>query len=179
MTSPRIVTALALLLVASGCSSPTTRVVCRPEFRNTELSLPPPPPPSPQVMIAAPLALPSGQRTVATISEEERTEMLRAAGSPIAPYSPAPLYEPTDRTVVVERAAYGDRYACDTGYPRYYGPGYGPGFGIARAAAYTGMGAIIGHQFHDQGAGAAIGAGFALLTTPWWGIGGWNSCWDN
>lgn len=176
MTTIQAAVVFVPILLASSCSTPTTRVVCKPEFRDRpDLEAPAlqPPPPAPQVMIAAPIAAADpAQRTVTTITEAERTEMLRAAGSPIPPYTPAPFHAPS-HAVEGDDASYDDsyvQYAGDHGY-------WGPVFGLARAAAYTGMGAIIGHQFHEKGAGAAIGAGLALLTTPWWGIGDCQSGW--
>src|SRR5258705_9336478 len=59
---------------------------------------------------------------------------------------------------------------CSDSY--YHHPdGYDVLTGIARVGLYTAAGAIIGHQFHEKGQGAAIGGGLALLTWPWFGGG--------
>jgi hypothetical protein len=169
MAPPRLASLLFALPPLAACTVHTTRIVCRPE---PAYVLRPAPPPAPQVVLATPPAPATGQRPVSTLTEEQRTELLRAAGSPIPPYTPAPI-APSVRRWVVEREVVRVPYA------RYHvhGPCCSPGCTLGRVAAYTGIGAIVGHQFHERGAGAAIGAGLAFLTTPWW----WGHgvyCWD-
>src|SRR5258705_10580486 len=65
---------------------------------------------------------------------------------------------------------------CSDSY--YHHPdGYDVLTGIARVGLYTAAGAIIGHQFHEKGQGAAIGGGPALRTRP--GFGGGCPRWDD
>jgi hypothetical protein len=156
-------TLLAVPLLLLACESPTRREPT--PGVPVRIAPLPPPPPAPQVMITGAPPTELGGGAVSPISEEQRTELLRAAGSPIRSYSPPPFSPPVE-TVYVDRSSYG----ASSGYGADYPPSYEPWWSIARMAAYTGMGAIIGHQFDDQGAGAAIGAGVALLTSPW-GIG--------
>lgn len=185
MSTQRLLPSLVLL----ACACATERgPVCRPEplparedaapyttaYTTTR----------PQVMIDAPVAAAPAQVTLGAMTEEERTAALREAGSPIAPYTPAPFHfyvrAPCD-TGSVEHELVDPYYASNGSYDTYAPasrPGYSPGFSLLRTAAYTGMGAIIGHQFHDKGAGAAIGAGLALLTTPFWGLGYGGDGWD-
>jgi len=154
---------LALPLACFACTTPSRRV--ETPTRAARVA-PKPPPPAPQVMIAAPAVDERGQIQLSPISEAERTELLRAAGSPIRSYRPEPFVS-APSTVVV-------RYEGDGGSASGYATGCDPLWSMARMAAYTGMGAVIGDQFCDAGAGAAIGAGVALLTTPWWGCEPWR-----
>ena len=154
------VASLALLpWLHAACAAPT-EPVCRPEPIQGYHVAAPYAAPRPQVMIDAPRNLGPSQVMVASMTEEERTEALRAAVS-VATYSPAPFqfYVSAPVETVVVEPQYADPYygTYRTGSPAPCD--YGPGYSLLRTAAYTGMGAIIGHQFHDKGAGAAIGAG--------------------
>ncbi len=173
--------ASAFVAVASGCAGnpPTTRVpVARLEAASPARLVAPP---APQVLVAAPRAAAPSQVTLAELTEEQRTSALRSAGSPIRPYSPAPLPTPAPRrTIVVEREVVREPYGYAYAAARpYYA--WGPHASFARVAAYTGVGAIVGHQWHHRGRGAAIGASLALLTSPWYWGGGWRGCdyWDD
>jgi hypothetical protein len=190
MTTSRSSTSTFVLVGAAllaACSAPPMeRVpVCRPEPFSG-----PYPPPAPQVVVTdgpssnPPVVL--HQVTVATMSEAERTERLRAVPPASPAYTPAPLPEPAPRTVVVRhvtRDVCVDPYSYDyDDRPRYYRDPYyyGPAAELGRVATYTAAGAIIGHQFHERGRGAAIGFGLALLGAPFWGWhhrGGW--CWGD
>lgn len=176
---------VAATLLAACATAPMERVpVCRPEPFSG-----PYPPPAPQIMVSdgstatPPVVL--RQVTVAPMSEAERTEKLRAV-APAPSYLPAPLPEPAPRTVVVRhvtRDVCVDPYYDDYGRPYHYYYSdpywYGPAADVGRIATYTAAGAIIGHQFHERGRGAAIGFGLALLGAPFWGWHHRGWCWDD
>jgi len=135
---------LAAAAALGGCAPRTTYVIVRPEPR---YAYGPPPAPAPQVMVAEPQPYVPPRRVVipaSPLTEEQRTELLREAGSPIRPYAPAPPPSAPVRTVVVEREVVRDPY-----WRRHY--------------------------WQDA---AAIGAGFALVTMPFWGPWGWR-CWGD
>jgi hypothetical protein len=127
LTHPALLVALVAL---AGCSSPRTQRVPTGGSLAATRTLPPPPP-RPQVMLGATAApeVPA-QRTLLPMTEEQRTEMLRAVGSPIRPYSPAPFH-PT-RSVV--------RYVDALAEPYYETVYYGPS-AWDRAAPWIEMGA--------------------------------------
>ncbi len=130
-------------------------------------------PPAPQVLAprAAVSAPQPAQRVIQTLSEQERTELMRALID--APHS----YQPPPQTPIVvsprvrvEREVV-EREVC---YEHVHSSYCSPGCSLGRIAVYAGVGAIIGHQYHHRGRGAAIGVGLELLGAPWW----WGSrCW--
>ncbi len=111
----------------------------------------------------------------AVVTEEQRNAAFRAYVGAPRTYAPAPAPRVVDR--IAERVVYHDvrpiRYSHRSRYHEPFGST------LARTAVYTGLGAIIGHQYRHRGRGAAIGAGLALLTSPW----GWyDDCdhrWDD
>lgn len=155
----------------SACAAPATeRVPVSPTDRSATQPAPPAwqaPPPAPQAMVAPPTAMAVPERAVLqTMTESERTEAFRTWVGPRRQYTPpAPPLPPPPR---VEREV---RYVTTSHVHDY---GCRPGCSLGRLAVYTGVGAIIGHQYHHRGRGAAIGAGLALLSSPWWWGGG---CW--
>ncbi len=197
-------TTLRALAVAAGfataaCQSPATTRVDPPARTLTPAPMPLPPP-APQVMVAPPTVAPlapaqvvlpppattpaapsvppaSGnlppvehRPSVRALTEAERDASFRSLVGAPRTYAPAPL--PARR--VVERVVYHDvrpvRYARRYDYEPWEST-------LARTAVYTGVGAIIGHQYHHRGRGAAIGAGLALLTSPWRWYGGYDGRW--
>ncbi len=122
--------------------------------------------------IAAPAQPTNDEATRAWL---DRTVEERRAANPDEP--PAPMFQTVERTVYVDRPVrvYDD---CDSW--RYQRSDYGYGYddcdryGSYRSRSYhstfpintvvgAGVGAIIGHQSHHRGRGAAIGAGIGLL----------------
>ncbi|MSR46718.1 MAG: glycine zipper family protein [Planctomycetes bacterium] len=164
----------ALVLAAAvGCKSTTiTRLPAGVEETPTVIAPAPKfaPAPAPQRMVD-PVVSPADRDVAPSITEEQRTAAFRnwvgdrRSYTPPAPELRLPL-ESSSR--VVEREV---RYVS-TGH--FHTSRCTPGYALGRVAVYTGVGAVIGQQFHDRGRGAAIGAGLALLTGPWWF--GW-SCW--
>ncbi|MBM4013957.1 MAG: hypothetical protein FJ293_03205 [Planctomycetes bacterium] len=165
-----------LALPCAGCGSPAmARVPVAPTDRIVVAA---PawsvPPPARQVMIGAPTTVPPDRVVVQPMDEAARTEAFRSlVGSAIRHPPPAPPAEDgaTERVV---RVASPHR-------THVHHAGCQPGCSLGRVAVYTGLGAIIGHQFDDRSCGAAIGAGLAFLTSPWWwGRGCWFDpvdCW--
>jgi hypothetical protein len=128
-----------LLFVSSGCASSSSRVLVQPEPARAAAATPEP---RPQVLLAdpngAPAPAPREQVMVSHMTEAERTEVLRSAGSPIRPYDPGPLtpevvrYEQTGgappaydwRTDWTQWAAAGATFAMFT-MPFFLGWGHG------------------------------------------------------
>jgi len=103
-----------------------------------------------------------------SMTEAQRRELLLPSINPIEPYTPMPPPQPAHEYQDVQSRSSGA--PCSDSY--YHHPdGYDVLTGIARVGLYTAAGAIIGHQFHEKGQGAAIGGGLALLTWPWFGGG--------
>jgi hypothetical protein len=158
-----------LLFAAIGCESPMERVPVGTDRASLPFVAPPP---APQVMIAAPADAPPQTVVLGSMSEAERRKILLPSANSIEPYVPAPFHAPVVREVVYEDGSHHTAVPCDDA--RYYhDDGWSnTAVGLLRMAAYTGMGAIIGNQYHEKGQGAAIGAGLALLTWPFFGGGG-------
>ncbi|MBL8840387.1 MAG: hypothetical protein JNL90_02535 [Planctomycetes bacterium] len=157
----------------------------------TSSTIAPATPPSDAANLAAPSS--DGRRSAAAmLTEEQRNDAFRAYVGAPRTYAPAPLPPPRVVDRIAERVVYHDvrpvHYVPSYSVHRY--GGYEPvGSTLARTALYTGLGAIIGHQYHHRGRGAAIGAGLALLTSPWrwyddcdsrWSYrGSYGYCWDD
>lgn len=172
----RLPLVLAAAVALSACTSPTERVPTEGETMDgLPVAAPRPQPwpaPAPQVMAAPPSAAAGPeQMLLQPMTEAERTEAFRALVGTTQTYTPPPQEVPI-RYVEVD---HGDERYVSTGH--VHSSGCGPGCSLGRVAVYTGLGAIIGHQFDDQGAGAAIGAGVALLTSPFWY--GWSDWCDD
>ena len=150
------------LLACLACTTPTERVVV---VERIPAPRPAPPRPAPQVMIAEHVDASGQPVMLGSMSEAQRRELLLPSINPIEPYTPAqPVHESQD---VQSRSS---SVPCSDSY--YRSPdGYDVLTGIARVGLYTAAGAIIGHQFHEKGQGAAIGGGLALLSWPWFGGG--------
>jgi len=166
--------ALAATVALAACETPMERV---PPDGQSPASLPvaaprpaPWPKPAPQVMAApaATAAVPE-QLLLQPMTEEERAEAFRELVGTTQTYTPPPQEVPVR---YVERGE--ERYVSTH---HVHSSSCSPGCQLGRVAVYTGLGAIIGHQFDDQGAGAAIGAGVALLTSPFWY--GWSDWCDD
>lgn len=172
--------AACLAVAFASCAAPTERVPVDASDRPAAAPVPfVAAPPAPQVMVAPPSSVGPEQVLLQPMSEAERRKILLPSANSIAPYAPAPLPtrhgaraapETAPQTVIVERET--ARVAAAPCTYRYYPyrPWEEDVAGVARLATYTAAGAIIGHQFHERGRGAAIGAGLALLS---WPFGGW------
>jgi hypothetical protein len=171
---PLAFVALVAAVALAACESPTERV---PPDGESPPPIPvaaprpqPWPAPAPQVMAAPPAAAAVPEQVLLQpMTEEERTEAFQALVGTTQTYTPPPQEVPVR---YVERE--GERYVSTE---HVHSSSCGPGCSLGRVAVYTGLGAIIGHQFDDQGAGAAIGAGVALLTSPGWF--GWSDWCDD
>jgi hypothetical protein len=166
--SSSIASLLLPMLAAAGCEGPTTRVPVGLD------RAPPPfvaPPPAPQVMIGAPADAPPQNVVLGSMSEEERRRILLPSANSIEPYVPAPFHHAPAPETVAADGTHRTAVPCEDAYYRDH-DWSNAGVGLLRMAAYTGMGAIIGNQYHEKGKGAAIGAGLALLTWPFFGGGG-------
>jgi hypothetical protein len=163
--------ALTALLAVAACAAPAAR-----PSMPLEPARPPyvAPPPTPQVMIAAPADAAPQPVVLGSISEARRRELLLPAAYPFAPYSP-PL-PPAPRSVVVRTVEPAPNYVRYESAYRPYSPWYDAAADLGRIATYTAAGAIIGHQYHERGRGAAIGLGLALLGWPFDRC-GWRSPW--
>jgi len=170
----RSASALVASVALAACETPMERV---PTDGEAPPSLPvaapkprPYPEPAPQVMVAPPSAhaVPE-QLPMQPMSEAERAEAFRELVGAPQYFTPPPQEVPVR---YVERGE--ERYVTTE---HVHSSSCGPGCSLGRVAVYTGLGAIIGHQFDDQGAGAAIGAGVALLTSPGWF--GWSDWCDD
>ncbi|HET6164427.1 MAG TPA: hypothetical protein VFG37_12220 [Planctomycetota bacterium] len=153
------------LFACLGCMTPTERVVV---VERISAPRPVPPRPAPQVMIAEHVDASGQPVMLGSMTEAQRRELLLPSINPIEPYTPMPppqlAHEYQDAPSRSSGAPCSDSY--------YHHPdGYDVLTGIARVGLFTAAGAIIGHQFHEKGQGAAIGGGLALLTWPWFGGG--------
>jgi hypothetical protein len=164
--------ALFASLVLLGCAAPDESDPAG-FHRYPALRPPRPPPPAPQVMIAPHSDAPPQPVTLGEMTEAQRRELLLSSSSPIQPYTPAPL--PTPPHDVHHEYTRSSGVPCNDSYYdscRHGSDGCDFLTGLARVGVYTAAGAIIGHQFHEKGQGAAIGAGLALVSWPWfWGGG--------
>ncbi len=171
--SPRALAFVAAVAL-SACTSPMERVPTDGESPASQpAAVPQPAPwpkPAPQVMVAPPSAAAVPEQVLLQpMTEAERTEAFRALVGTTQTFTPPPQEVPVR---YVERGE--ERYVSTQ---HVHSSSCGPGCQLGRVAVYTGLGAIIGHQFDDQGAGAAIGAGVALLTSPFWY--GWSDWCDD
>ena len=150
------------LFACLGCTTPTERVVV------VERVVAPRPVPRPQVMIADHVDASGQPVMIGNMTEAHRRELLLPSINPIEPYTPAPPPQSYHESQDAQSRSSG--VPCSDSYYRHP-DGYDVLTGIARVGLYTAAGAIIGHQFHEKGQGAAIGGGLALLTWPWFGGG--------
>jgi hypothetical protein len=120
------------------------------------------PAPRRQVVIADEGGAPPERVVLQTMDEARRTETFRElVGSPprhVPPASPV--------VVVTEPGRRADEGAARRVHLHH--AGCHPGCSLGRLAVFTGVGAIVGHQFDRRSRGAAIGAGLAILASPWW-----------
>jgi hypothetical protein len=163
-----------LLVAAAGCGAPTERVPAGPDRAPLPYVAPPS---APQVMIAAPADAPPQSVVLGTMSEAERRKILLPSANPIEPFVPAPVHAAAAPSSYAPDGSHRSAVPCEE--PSYYGDHdwSNTAVGLLRMAAYTGMGAIIGNQYHEKGQGAAIGAGLALLTWPFFGGGNGGYRW--
>jgi hypothetical protein len=160
-----------LLVAAAGCEAPTERVPVGPDRAPLPYVAPPS---APQVMIAAPADAPPQPVVLGSMSEAERRKILLPSANSIEPFVPAPFHAAPAQEYVASDGTHRTAVPCED--PSYYHDHdwSNTAVGLLRMAAYTGMGAIIGNQYHEKGQGAAIGAGLALLTWPFFGGGGYG-----
>ena len=171
----------AILLAALpfvGCGAPATaRVpVAAADRRVSAVPAWGAPPPARQVMIGAPTTVPPDRIVVQPMDEATRTETFRTlVGPPTRPVPPIQRAESAETVRVMQVAS--PRHA------HVHHVGCRLGCSLGRLAVYTGVGAIVGHQFDDRSGGAAVGAGLAFLTSPWWWGRGCridlDDCWDD
>lgn len=182
--APQVMVADPVLVPPSAASDAAPRADLPP----VESPAPAPAPAAPAAETAP--AAPAPPAT--TLTEEQRNAAFRSYVGAPRTYAPAPLPPPRVVDRIAERVVYRDvrpvHYVPSYRVHRY--GAYEPvGSTLARTALYTGIGAIIGHQYHHRGRGAAIGAGLALLTSPWrwyddcdsrWSYrGSYGYCWDD